>query len=83
MQYILSQEEYDDLVYQSKKAKSLPSEEELQKFCTLVADTLPITVKWSDEIAPWRCILSVDYEWYCDQSPSRKICPHKYKHYSK
>lgn len=81
MQYILSQEEYDDLVYQSKKAKSLPSKGELQKFCTLVADTLPID--WCGRIEPWKCILSVDYRWYCDACPSKEICPCDRKNYSK
>jgi hypothetical protein len=87
MQYILTQEEYDKLL---KKGKDLEQKtiDDLQKLCTMVADHMPIKNSWMEDdepMEPWRCILTVEevYEHLCDGCPVQKLCPYKYKNYSK
>lgn len=87
MQYILTEEEYKAINRRSKELDELPSKKELQKFCTMVANTLPVSGGWYDGKV-WGCILTKKDddgydEWYCDQCPSRKICPYDYKEWSK
>lgn len=86
MQYILSQEEYDNLLNKGKDREQ-QNIDVLQELCTMVADHMPIKNSWMDEddpMEPWRCILTVeDWEHYCDECPVRKLCPYKYKNYSK
>lgn len=84
MQYILTQKEYDNLLNMGKERKQ-KTIDDLQKLCTMVADHMPIRPSWvkKEEPEPWRCILSVDYQWYCDDCPVKKMCPNKYKNYSK
>jgi hypothetical protein len=86
VKYILSQKEYDDLLERAVKVEA-ENTRELQEFCTMVADTLPIKWTWGegkDTPTPWGCILTeVDVEWYCDQCPAQKVCPHQYKEWSK
>lgn len=90
MQYILSQEEYDEL----KAKKNLDFKmktKELQKLCTKICDTMPVNWGWGNhdgrtDPKPWGCILSVkdnDYEWYCDTCPVTEICPYPNKNWSK
>lgn len=94
MQYILTEEEFTDL---QKKASAnlnstMPSKKELQKFCTMIANTVPVKSGWyKDKI--WGCIITKensnpedeDYEpeWYCDECPAREVCPYEYKTWSK
>ena len=82
MKYILSQEEYDTLRSRKEDAKA-EDVERLQKFCTMVADTLPVLFWSNTEPKIWGCILSKKNEWYCDQCPSQDVCPNEYKEWSK
>jgi hypothetical protein len=81
MQYILTEQEYDELVT-TKKNKLALQEKELQELCTKIADTMPMRT----EASPWGCVLTVESnggEWYCDECPVQTICPKRYKHWSK
>jgi hypothetical protein len=84
MQYILSQQEYDELRSIQKRRIAL-SDKRLQTLCTKIADTMPVKWGWEtpDVAKPWGCILSVDHEWYCDQCPVQEICPNVSKAWSK
>ena len=82
MQYILSQEEYDDLKNIKKKTIEM-QEKKLQELCSKIANTMPAGVSWIGVDNPWNCVLTVDYEWYCDSCPVVDICPHPYKEWSK
>jgi hypothetical protein len=84
MQYILTEEEYTSLINKIDEQKRMPSKKELQKFCTKIADEMPIKVKWvQGDPQPWQCILTVDYEWYCDECPAKSVCPYEHKSHSK
>ncbi len=82
MQYILSEEEYEKLV-SWKTEKSREETEKLQAVCTRIADEFPIKFWDMTEAKPWRCILTVKQEWYCDECPVSEICPHPNKEFSK
>lgn len=89
MQYILSEEEYQQL----KQAPLLIQQEKekvIMELCRRVANSENVKVSWRkyDESKgivpePWGCIHDQENEWYCDQCPVRKICPEKYKNLSK
>lgn len=79
MQYILTEKEFRAL----KKYRNLPDIETLQKVCTEIADTFPITFWGRTEPIPWGCILTAEEEWVCDECPVEKICPFEYKEFSK
>lgn len=88
MQYILTQQEFDDL--KATQALDLRLKKEaLQELCTKIADTMPINRDWchKEPASPWRCIITVSKEgknhWYCDDCPVREICPKDYKSWSK
>lgn len=89
MQYILTQEEMSEknkiISDYYKLQKILPSVEDLQEFCTYVADNLPSWKGWDGkaEARPWRCVLTVKKDHYCDECPAQKICPKKDKEWSK
>lgn len=74
MQYILSQEEYDELVAKSKKLTDKAAED-LQKACTFIADNVPVKYWGNDEARIWGCIHTKDHEWYCDECPAEEMCP--------
>jgi len=85
MQYILTQEEFDFLQKQAKRGREAPTDEDLQKLCTRMADEMPVAKRWLMEgapLSPWGCIITTDTE-YCDDCPARAICPNKYKIFSK
>lgn len=82
MQYILSEEEYSKLLLKIKEKANLPSKEKLQEFCTEISNTLVLTDGWRKGHT-WNCIITEDYEWYCDDCPSQKICPSERKMWSK
>ena len=82
MQYILSQEEIDAQCEKARVLERLPSVDELQKFCTLVADNMLVTDGWKKGQV-WGCILSSKREWYCDDCPAEKVCPYQNKNWSK
>lgn len=83
MQYILSEEEYNELLRRAT-ARKIELDKKYQNLCTKIADELPIDAGWrSVEPAPWGCILTKKREWYCDRCPVKEICPYPNKHYSK
>lgn len=82
MQYILSQEEYDEFIRIKAELKRLPTVQYLQDFCTYVANSIPMKRKYSDP-TPWICVLSTDEEHYCDGCPCVDICPLEHKGWSK
>lgn len=84
MQYILTQEEYDALSAKQKLDIGM-QRSKLQKLCTKVADTMPVSVKWINEgkPEPWGCIITTNFEHYCDECPVQEICPHEHKEWSK
>ena len=85
MKYLLSEEEYQDLI-RVKEYHEKAYTDALQKFCTLAAEHIPITRKWNKEAepTPWGCILSEENDsWYCDACPVQNICPYSYKKWSK
>ena len=89
MQYILTQEELDQLKADAANAiKKVTAD--LQTACTLLADNMPVKHPWdpaSTDTKPWGCILSqtspTKDEWYCDHCPARKLCPNPHKNWSK
>lgn len=84
MQYILTETEY--LKLKSEKAVRVGKErDELQAFCTLAANHIPVKPHWSnDPPSPWGCILSsTPHRGYCDCCPSQKLCPYEGKEWSK
>lgn len=86
MQYILTEEEFNRLQAQAKKADRFGiTDNQLQKLCSEIANTMPVVWGWGgDDPKPWGCILNDDGdEWYCDQCPVSKICPHPHKEWSK
>jgi len=84
MQYILSQEEYDELRKKRNREWAL-TQKQLQKLCTKIADEMPVKWGWGepDDPKPWGCILSTKHEWYCDKCPVQEICPSPNKSWSK
>ena len=91
MQYILTEDEYEELKSQQKEF-NLAKTKRLQKLCTKICDTMPVQPRWKKDPftgkleppEPWGCILSVkdDNEWFCDECPVQEICPGD-KNYSK
>lgn len=81
MQYLLTQDEYKELVDCSKKITAR-EEKKLQEFCTFVADNLILDSGWKKG-ETWGCILSEEDEWYCDDCPAREVCPYEFKSWSK
>jgi len=51
MQYILTEQEYKELVNGRKNAQN-DAKADLQKVCTLAAKHTPITVDWSHDKTP-------------------------------
>jgi hypothetical protein len=83
MQYLLNEAEFQELQKRAKSRDDLGfTLGELQTFCSMVADKLPIHHSWNpDEKSPWGCILTSKNE-YCDACPCKIICPNKFKHWS-
>ena len=82
MQYLLTQEEIEEQRAKNDALDRLPAVEDLQVFCTFVADNLVLPSGWK-EGQKWGCILTVKREWYCDDCPAMKVCPHPNKQWSK
>ena len=83
MQFLLSQEEFDELKAR-KAADDKATKETLQKLCTMVADHMPIDIpSWPGwKRGPWKCVINSKNEHYCDHCPVEEICPNEYKHWS-
>lgn len=80
MQYVLTEEEYNNLV-KTKEYKFTIAQAELQNLCTTICDTMPV-VKYDGEKSPWGCIIN-NKNWYCDKCPVSEICPKEHKNWSK
>jgi len=87
MHYLLNEDEYKALALKGEWRTGLNvTEKRLQEICTRVANEMPIKWEWGRNLnppEPWGCILSKDYEWYCDQCPVQDICPEPHKEWSK
>jgi hypothetical protein len=84
MNYLLTEREFKALCEAAERANKMPSEAELQKLCTEIADTMPVNWGWGgNDPKPWGCILSKKTEWYCDSCPVQDICPFDDKEWSK
>lgn len=81
MQYILTEEEYTSLNTKSVELSKYPKLDKLQKFCTDVAENLVLKKGWAKGRV-WGCVITETTE-YCNDCPSKEICPYPYKHYSK
>ena len=83
MQYLLTENEYIELVRAADESKNTMRKSE-QELCTNIANTMPIDWGWGDgNPKPWRCILTAENEWYCDSCPVQDICPYEDKLWSK
>lgn len=79
MQYILSEDEYKELVEYKRRClivdkligKDLHG---LQTLCEMVANHVPVEDGWYKGKS-WGCIHTVGDEWYCDDCPAKKMCP--------
>lgn len=78
MQYLLEENEYTNLIEKVKIGTKKPSTRQLQKFCTMVAEQLILTKGWAKGRA-WGCILTKTTTEYCDDCPSKEVCPYEYK----
>jgi hypothetical protein len=84
MQYILSQEEYDELKRHADAHRPDLTPKQLQKLCTEICDTMPVNWGWNGpDPKPWGCKLSKDHEWYCDKCPVQRLCPSDEQEFSK
>ncbi len=90
MQYILSEEEMEEVRKLRAKMKSLPDVDKLQKMCTKIADEWPTWTGWNKKCPqpaePWGCVITREEEneeWYCDECPVQTICPREWKSWSK
>ena len=81
MQYILSEEELEELK-STKEYDIKMSKVKLQELCSKIANTMPVEVYWTKTPEPWGCIIG-KHEWYCDKCPVSKICPYEFKNWSK
>lgn len=79
MQYLLSQEEFDEL---KAKAAILDTQTvaKIQSLCTKVAENMPVDV--GGKLKPWGCILP-GKSGVCDGCPVQEECPYPYKRWSK
>ena len=82
MQYILTQEEYDNLLNKGKEREQM-NNDDLQKLCTMVADHMPIRFNDGEPMKPWGCGINKGFIWICDGCPVKKLCPYKFKKFSK
>lgn len=77
MQYLLTQEEYQEL-QAAAVARSDEATQMIQTLCTLAANHVSVA-----EIGkPWGCILT-HKSGVCDQCPVEAMCPYRYKKWSK
>lgn len=83
MQYILTEQEYKELLYAKEYTTTL-SKNKLQTLCTKIANEMPVKWGWNGpDPKPWGCVISQKEEWYCDKCPVQTICPYDHKEYSK
>lgn len=82
MQYLLSQDELDELRARARRAPKL-DDKQLQDLCSLIADGWIVEDGWYKGKA-WGCIITTrKRDWYCDECVMREICPNPNKEWSK
>ena len=84
MDYVLNQEEYDELKNGIEKEREAVKET-LQRLCAEVAIYKPIKF-WNNAIpSPWGCWQNggSSIGGYCDECPVQDDCPEEYKRWSK
>ena len=78
MQYLLSEEEYEDMTHQGRTAKNAVLSDMLE-LCTLVCDhMIPL-----HEDVPHGCIKTHPSQAYCGGCPVEQQCPYESKRFSK
>jgi hypothetical protein len=83
MKYLLSKQEYDELMLRADDNESIRlSPGKLQKLCTKICNEMPVKFWGKSQAEPWRCILSKPNRDYCDECPVQEICPSDEKRYS-
>lgn len=91
MQYILSQQELDQLHGGYREQLRL-KDSVIQNLCISVAEHQPIERDRSpddaipDDKSPWGCILvegGKNHHGYCDKCPAQDACPYQHKNWSK
>ena len=87
MQYILSEDEYRELVDAPKKVRAELTET-IQDLCTRVCEHEPVPYHWGPgkppkdvRIQPWGCLLNINGHT-CDLCPVQGVCPHHPKEWS-
>ena len=84
MQYLLTKEEYDQLVARGIQ-KTQADIKILQDLCSKVADYMPTQKSWDWKegypLEPYKCILTSNNE-YCDRCPVQDVCPYQSKQWS-
>ena len=84
MQYVLTEAEYQALLAQGREQLRCDVKK-LQDFCTKVANEMPVKYWGNEEARTWGCILNprgITNPGYCDECPSRDLCPHDSKRWS-
>lgn len=86
MQYILTADEYAELLNKADRTEVIEQEKVLD-LCQMVAKYKPVTVIWRGENAepePWGCIMDEESDpGYCDECPVQDWCPYEHKKWSK
>jgi hypothetical protein len=83
MQYILTQQEYDELT-REKRLRTEEQDRELLEICIMTALHAPARNAGSDS-RPWGCVLAPIPQQrapYCDDCPAQRVCPSKDKEWS-
>lgn len=82
MQYILSQEEYENLLSR-KETDDKKTKQKIQDLCMMVANCMPVDgLGRNGEAKPWGCILCCKVSHVCDMCPVEELCPYEHKRYS-
>lgn len=83
MQFLLTEEEYQDLINLNEKLKE-DMRETLQDLCSKVADNMPVIFWGNKEPKIWGCWKTgMPHMTYCDACPVKKVCPAEFKRWSK
>lgn len=81
MQYILTQEEFNELQEKAKKITE-DGQKLIADLCRRIANSEPVAISWANTDAPWGCVQDHD-DHYCDHCPVQDVCPHPWKYWSK
>lgn len=82
MEYILTEEEYDNLKQASKQAKLRP-EETINALCKEVATWKQIKIEGLNYLASYGCIQNdINNPEVCDECPVESICTYQHKEFS-